>query len=62
MKGYYKLVIEQLRLHGFTLFKHGKGSHEIWEKGSVHVTVPFNCESRHTANAIMKACGINHKF
>jgi predicted RNA binding protein YcfA (HicA-like mRNA interferase family) len=62
MNGYYKLVIEQLKQHGFSYIKNGKGSHEIWGKGSFYMTVPFNCDSRHTANGIMKACSINHKF
>lgn len=62
MNGYYKQVTEQLRLHGFNYIKNGKGSHEIWGKGSFVMTVPFNCDSRHTASGIMKACGIKHKF
>lgn len=62
MKGYYALVIEQLKLHGFSYLKNSKGSHEIWAKDSIHTIVPFNCASRHTANAIMKACGIKHRF
>lgn len=62
MNGYYKLVVAQLTAHGFVLLRSGKGSHEIWGKGKVSVTVPFNCASRHTANAIMKACKINHHF
>lgn len=62
MNGYYKLVIDQLKLHGYGYVKQGKGSHEIWAKGQHPVTVPFNCDSRHTANGIMKSCGIKHKF
>lgn len=62
MNGYYKLVIEQLKKHGFTYLRQGKGSHEIWARGSYHQIVPFNCASRHTANGIMKDCGINHRF
>jgi len=62
MNGYYALIIEALRKQGFSLVRSGKGSHEIWGKGSNTTTVPFNCPSRHTANAIMRQVGINHKF
>jgi hypothetical protein len=45
------------------LVRTGKGSHEIWatEKG-VSVTVNHCCKSRHTANSIMKAANISHRF
>ena len=62
MNGYYKQIIEALRKQGFSLVRTGKGSHEIWGKGSITTTVPFNCPSRHTANAIMKQAGIQQRF
>lgn len=62
MNGYYALIIEQLRRHGFTLIKGGKGSHEKWCKGRTILIVPFSCQSRHTANGIMKDAGIRHRF
>lgn len=62
MNGYYKLVIEQLKQHGYIWLRQGKGSHEIWVKGKHAQIVPFNCASRHTANGIMKACNIAHRF
>lgn len=61
MNGYYKLIIEQLGKHGFSLKRSGKGSHEIWSNGSVTVSVP-NSKSRHTANRVMQEAGIPHKF
>lgn len=62
MNGYYTSVIELLKKNGFSYLKPGKGSHEIWAKGAFHVTVPFNCKSRHTANGIMKEANISHHF
>lgn len=62
MNGYYKQIIEALRKQGFSFVRSGKGSHEIWGLGSVKTIVPFNCPSRHTANAIMKQVGIDHRF
>ena len=62
MNGYYKLVIAQLQQHGYTYLRQGKGSHEVWVKGGHVQIVPFNCASRHTANGIMKACGISQRF
>jgi len=63
MNGYEKLVKELLLKHGYKLVRTGKGSHEIWasEKG-VSVTVNHACKSRHTANSIMKAASIEHRF
>jgi len=58
MKGYYAEVTRLLRESGFALLRAGKGSHEIWSKGSIHLTVPYGCKSRHTANAILKDAGI----
>jgi predicted RNA binding protein YcfA (HicA-like mRNA interferase family) len=62
MNGYYKQLTDLLRAHGFRYSRQGKGSHEIWVRHSVQLTVPFNCQSRHTANAVLKAAGIDHKF
>jgi predicted RNA binding protein YcfA (HicA-like mRNA interferase family) len=62
MNGYYPRVTELLKKHGFTFLRQGKGSHEIWTNGPVEITVPFNCDSRHTANGIMKAARIKHHF
>ena len=63
MNGYEKLVKEQLLKHGYKLVRTGKGSHEIWaSENSVSVTVNHACKSRYTANSIMKAAGISHRF
>lgn len=62
MNGYYRQVIEQLRLRGYSLLRSGKGSHELWSNGRRNQTVPFNCASRHTANEIMKQAGIAYRF
>ena len=63
MNGYEKLVKEQLLKHGYKLVCTGKGSHEIWaSENGVSITVNHACKSRHTANSIMKAAGISHRF
>lgn len=62
MNGYYRQVIEQLKAHGYRLLRSGKGSHEIWSDGKRSTTVSANCQSRHTANEIMKQAGIKHRF
>jgi len=61
MNGYYALVIAVLRQHGFELVRQ-KGSHQTWKSSGCSVTVSTNCDSRHTANAIMKQAGIAHRF
>jgi len=62
MNGYEKLVKEVLKQHGWWFLRTGKGSHDIWTNGSDTVSVNHECKSRHTANGIMKACGIKHHF
>jgi predicted RNA binding protein YcfA (HicA-like mRNA interferase family) len=62
MKGYYNLVINILRQHGYQLHRQGNGSHEIWSNGKRNQTVSKNMPSRNMANAIMKQAGIAHKF
>lgn len=63
MNGYEKQVKSILLAHGWHFLRSAKGSHEYWGKdGFKPVTVPKNCKSRHTANAIMKEAKINHKF
>ncbi|MFZ4710750.1 MAG: type II toxin-antitoxin system HicA family toxin [Zwartia sp.] len=61
MRGFYKKVIALLALHGFLLVRQ-KGSHQTWAKGSKSLTVSTNCDSRHTANEILKQAEINHRF
>ena len=62
MNGYEKQVKSILTQHGWVLVRTGKGSHECWGCNGKTVTVPHNCKSRHTANAIMKEAKIKHKF
>lgn len=62
MNGYYNLVIAQLKLHGYTFLRQGKGSHEIWSNGSRNQTVSKNMPAREMANAIMKQASIGHRF
>lgn len=61
MNGYYQQVIAVLKKHGF-FFSRQAGAHQTWKRGRLAVTVSTNCDSRHTANAIMKQAGIDHKF
>jgi predicted RNA binding protein YcfA (HicA-like mRNA interferase family) len=62
MKGYYRQVIDILKMNGFAFLRMGKGSHEMWAKGSLAVSVPSNCASRHTANGVLKDAGISTKI
>ena len=61
MNGYYAQVRTVLEQHRFFCDRQ-KGSHQNWTNGKISVTVSTNCYSRHTANAIMKRAGINHRF
>lgn len=63
MNGYEKEVKRILKENGWEFIRCAKRSHQYWgKKGCKLVTVPHNCKSRFTANAIMKESGINHKF
>ncbi|MBU3566593.1 type II toxin-antitoxin system HicA family toxin [Polynucleobacter alcilacus] len=62
MKGFYKQLTAILKNHGFVFERQGKGSHEFWCKGSLCVTVPSNCKSKFTANAILKQANISEKI
>lgn len=62
MNGYYKLVIEVLRAHGYQLIRQGKGSHEVWSNGQRNQIVSKNMPSREMANTIMKQAKISHRF
>lgn len=61
MNGYYAQVVAVLQRYGFALARQ-KGSHQTWKNGAHSVTVSTNCDSRHTANAIMKQAGIDQRF
>ena len=62
MKGFFQQVVDAPSANGFAQVPGGKGSHQKWRKGQATVLVPFNCYSRHTANAVLKAAGIAIKF
>jgi predicted RNA binding protein YcfA (HicA-like mRNA interferase family) len=62
MNGYYAQVIAALKEYGYTFFRQGKGSHEIWSNGVRHQTVSKNMPSRDMANQIMKQAGIKLRF
>lgn len=62
MNGFYKQVTDILKRHGYMFHRQGKGSHEIWSKGRMALTVPMNCVSRHTANKILKDAGVGEKI
>lgn len=64
MAEYEKRVREIMRRYGCTFVRHGKGDHEIWLSplNGRHVTVDSKIKSRHTANEILKQCGIKYKF
>jgi hypothetical protein len=63
VQGYYKAVIRELKLLGYSYDQNSKGSHEIWRcRGREAAIVPRNLNSRHTANDILKTAGSTKKF
>ncbi len=63
-KGFYKDLVKELVRLGFAFERQAKGSHEKWRnpETNVSVNVPFNLDSRHTANAILKDAGSTERF
>ena len=64
MAEFEKKVRDVLSEHGCTFVRRGKGDHDIWYSPITrrHITVDSKIKSRHTANAIMKQSGIDHRF
>jgi HicA toxin of bacterial toxin-antitoxin, len=62
--GYGKALKKLRRDHGCVHVRAGKGDHEIWYSPitKLHVTVDSGCRSRHTAKAVLKQAGIDHRF
>lgn len=64
MAEYEKKVREILLKNHCKFVRRGKGDHDIWYSPITkrHVTVDTKIKSRHTANAVLKQSGIDHKF
>jgi hypothetical protein len=64
MAEYEKKVRAELRKHGCTFLRHGKGDHDIWFSPitKLPITVATSIDSRHTANGIMTRAGIETHF
>lgn len=64
MAEYEKKVREILKQYNCSFVRRGKGDHDIWYSPITcrHITVDTKIKSRHTANAIMKQSGIEHRF
>lgn len=62
MNGYYRQLIDLIQANNGYRVGPAKGSHEKWGCNGKVTIVPFNCPSRHTANDILKALKIKHKF
>ena len=64
MAEYEKKVRDLLRRNGCSFVRRGKGDHDIWYSPVTKrsVTVDSKIKSRHTANEILKQCGIEEKL
>jgi hypothetical protein len=57
-------VIRVLKENACTFVRYGKGDHQIWHSPITQRNFPVDSDirSRHTANAVMKQAGIEHRF
>jgi predicted RNA binding protein YcfA (HicA-like mRNA interferase family) len=63
-QGFYRELIEILKEEAGAYYdRQGKGSHERWKtRDGIPLSVPRNCPSAHTANAILKDAGLPKRF
>jgi hypothetical protein len=64
MAEYEKKVRDLLQKYDCSFVRRGKGDHDIWYSPVTdrHVTVDGKIKSRHTANAVLRQCGIEYRF
>ena len=64
VEGFYRKIVDVLKANGCRFVRQGRGDHEIWYSpiSDRTFTVDKSCMSRHTANAVMKQAGIDHRF
>ena len=64
MAEYEKKVRDILHKNGCRFVRRGKGDHDLWYSPITDRSFPVDSKikSRHTANAIMKQSGIDHRF
>ena len=64
MAEYEKKVRYILLEKGCYFVRRGKGDHDVWFSPLVNKNFPVDAKikSRHTANAVLKQAGIDHKF
>lgn len=62
MDKYYRRIAKVLAANGMKLLREARGSHQMWGKDGLSVTVPYNTTSRIVANLIMRRANINYKF
>lgn len=62
MTALYAQVTQLLKAHSYCRLAPALRSHELWGNGTVAITVPNCCLSRHTANAVLKSAGIPQRL
>ena len=56
-------VIGYLRMGDYHYLQQPKDSkHEIWRRYATFISVPRQCKSKHTANAILKAANFPREY
>ena len=64
VNGFERELKQVLKEHGCEFFRKGKGDHEIWWNPTTGRKFPVDAgvKSRHTANAVLKQAGVDHKL
>jgi hypothetical protein len=64
VQGFAKQLKTILIDSGCKFYRQGRGDHEIWYSpiSNQYFTVDAGCQSRHTANAVLKQAGLPKRF
>lgn len=63
VSAFFCRIIAYLRMADYEFVKQSPDcQHEIWRRFSTFISVPKNCKSKHTANAIMQAANFPREY
>lgn len=62
MNDYFNQIIGILKANDYLFLVQGNGGYEVWFKHGRYITLPSRCLSRRSANSVMKAARIRHRF
>lgn len=62
MIDYFPQLIGLLKAHDYMFVAQGSGGYEVWRRRGRCLTVPNRCMTRLSANGVLAAAKIRHRF